>query len=108
MSKDTCVVVENVDVVRDQWTKEDNAELLESRKPAGLRTAIEPYWSRGSRLVVSRLYTRAYATKISVQILTKDEQRATIMKDINGGVKILPGDSASRPLYKIHNGLEMT
>ena len=42
---------------------------------------------------VNRLYTRAYAEKISVLILTKDDQWATKMiKDINGGVKILPVD----------------
>jgi hypothetical protein len=48
--------------------------------------------SKANRGFVSSLYTRAHAMKISVLILTKDEQWATIMKDINGGVKILPVD----------------
>ena len=44
---------------------------------------------------VNRLYTRAYAEKISVLILTKDHEWETKMiKDINGGVKILPVDEA--------------
>ena len=43
---------------------------------------------------ISRLYTRAYALKISVLILTKDMNWATKIKDINGGVKILPVDGA--------------
>jgi hypothetical protein len=48
--------------------------------------------SKANRGFVSSLYTRAHAMKISVLILTKDEQWATRMKDINGGVKILPVD----------------
>jgi len=50
--------------------------------------------SKANRGFVSGLYTRAYALKISVLILTKDEPWATKMKDINGGVKILPVDGA--------------
>ena len=48
--------------------------------------------SAANKEFVSGLYTRAYALKISVLILTKDKQWATNMKDINGGVKILPVD----------------
>lgn len=48
--------------------------------------------SKANRGFVSSLYTRAFALKISVLILTKDEQWATFIKDINGGVKILPVD----------------
>ena len=43
---------------------------------------------------MSALYTRAHALKISVRILTKDERWATNMKNINGGVKVLPVDGA--------------
>ena len=50
--------------------------------------------SRANRGFVSSLYTRAHAMKISVLILTKDEEWATTMKNINGGVKILPVDGA--------------
>lgn len=50
--------------------------------------------SEANERFVSRLYTRAYALKISVLILTKDDQWATKIKDINGGVKILPVDGA--------------
>jgi hypothetical protein len=48
--------------------------------------------SKANREFVSSLYIRAHSTKISVLILTKDEKWATTMKDINGGVKILPVD----------------
>jgi hypothetical protein len=48
--------------------------------------------SKENRDFVSSLYTRAHAMKISVLIVTKDEQWATKMKDINGGVKVLPVD----------------
>ncbi|CAB9512929.1 expressed unknown protein [Seminavis robusta] len=50
--------------------------------------------SKANRGFVSGLYTRAHAMKISVLILTKDERWATKMKDINGGVKVLPVDGA--------------
>jgi hypothetical protein len=53
--------------------------------------------SEANRDFVSSLYTRAHSTKISVLILTKDERWATKMKDINGGVKIVPVDGV------IHN-----
>jgi hypothetical protein len=46
--------------------------------------------SVANRDFVDSLYTRAYALGISVLILTKDEQWATKMININGGVKILP------------------
>ena len=50
--------------------------------------------SNANRGFVSALYTRAHALKISVLILTKDERWATNMKNINGGVKVLPVDGA--------------
>ena len=41
---------------------------------------------------IARLYIRAHSTKISVLILTKHAKWATEIKNINGGVKILPVD----------------
>ena len=40
--------------------------------------------SRANRGFVSSLYARAHSMKISVLILTKDEDWATTMKNING------------------------
>jgi hypothetical protein len=82
------------------------AESLESGiaigRPLAIRTdlpllIIDDYpKSEANATFLSRLYTQAWATKITVLILTKDSEWANKMITINGGVKILPMDKVIR------------
>jgi len=71
---------------------------IEKCRPTTSRTALplliidDLAKSEKNEDFIARLYIRAHATKISVLILTKHAEWATKMKNINGGVKILPVD----------------
>lgn len=78
----------------DQLTQVTRGRDIATRADLPILIIDDLSESKANRGFVSSLYTRAHAMKISVLILTKDEMWATKMKDINGGVKILPVDGA--------------
>jgi hypothetical protein len=80
------------------------AESLESGigRPTAIRTdlpllIIDDYpESEANKTFLSRLYTQAAATNITVLVLTKDSEWANKLIKKNGGVKILPMDEIIR------------
>ena len=89
-----------IEAVEEPTMELDNTRelLIQSARPINHRTELpiliidDLAKSKANANFVARLYTRAHSLKISVLILTKDADWATEMKDINGGIKILPVD----------------